>query len=41
MDARVALPSAELMAEHQDVVVTNYPALEAAWCAMDRLKFLT
>jgi hypothetical protein len=41
MDARVALPSAEEMAEYQDVVVTNYPALEGAWCVMDRLKILT
>ena len=41
MDARVALPSAEEMAEYQDVVITNYPALEGAWCVMDRLKILT
>jgi len=34
-DARVALPSPEEVAEYQDVVETNYPALPRVWCVMD------
>jgi hypothetical protein len=37
-DARVALPSPEEVAEYQDVVETNYPALPRVWCVMDGLK---
>ncbi len=37
-DARVCLPSAEEIAEYQEVVATNYPALQGAWCIMDGLK---
>jgi hypothetical protein len=38
-DARVTLPSAEKIAEYQDVVATSFPALQGAWCVIDRLKF--
>jgi len=37
-DARAALPSPEEVAEYQDVVETNYPALPGVWCVMDGLK---
>jgi len=31
-DATVALLSSEEISEYQDVVVTNYPALQGGWC---------
>jgi hypothetical protein len=37
-DAKVALPSAQEVAEYQEVVRTNFPALDGAWCVMDGLK---
>ncbi len=37
-DVRVALPSAEELAEQQEVVKTHYPALGGTWCIMDGLK---
>jgi hypothetical protein len=37
-DAKIALPSAQEVAEFQEVVRTNFPALDGAWCVMDGLK---
>ena len=37
-DAKVALPSAQEVAEYEEVVRTNFPALDGAWCVMDGLK---
>jgi hypothetical protein len=37
-DATVDIPSAEGIAEYQDVVQTNIPAHKGTWCVMDRLK---
>jgi hypothetical protein len=38
VDARVELPSTEEISEHQDVVRSNFPALNGSWCVMDGLK---
>jgi hypothetical protein len=38
VDARVELPSAEEVVEYQEVVCSNFPALDGAWCVMDGLK---
>jgi hypothetical protein len=37
-DAKITLPSAQEVAEFQEVVSTNFPALDGAWCVMDGLK---
>jgi hypothetical protein len=37
-NARVALPSAEEIGHIQDVVRSNYLALDGVWCVMDGLK---
>jgi hypothetical protein len=37
-DTKIALPSAQEVAEFQEVVKTNFPALDGAWCVMDGLK---
>jgi len=37
-DAKIALPSSQEVAEYQEVVRTNFPALDGAWCVMDGLK---
>jgi hypothetical protein len=39
-DARVEIPSREEVVEYQDVVRTNFPALDGSWCVMDGLKIL-
>jgi hypothetical protein len=38
VDARVEISSQEEIAEYQDVVQTNFPAIDGSWCVMDRLK---
>jgi hypothetical protein len=38
VDARVTLSSMEEIAEYQDVVRRNFPALDGSWCVMDGLK---
>ncbi len=38
VDARVDLPSVEEIAECQDVVRRNFPALDGCWCVMEGLK---
>jgi hypothetical protein len=38
VDVRVELPSAEEVVEYQEVVWSNFPALDGAWCVMDGLK---
>jgi hypothetical protein len=38
VDARVELPSAEDVVEYQEVVCSNFSALDGAWCVMDGLK---
>jgi len=37
-DAKVSLPTAQEIAEYQEVDRTNFPALDCAWCVMDGLK---
>jgi hypothetical protein len=36
--AKVQLPSVEKIAEHQQLIAVNYPALAGSWCVMDGLK---
>jgi hypothetical protein len=36
--AKVQLPSVEKIAEYQQLIAVNYPALAGSWCVMDGLK---
>jgi hypothetical protein len=36
--AKVCIPSAEDIAQYQEVVRSNFPALDGSWCIMDGLK---
>jgi len=36
--AKVQLPPVDKIAEYQEVIGVNYPALEGTWCVMDGLK---
>jgi hypothetical protein len=36
--AKVQLPAADKIAEYQELIAANYPALAGTWCVMDGLK---